>query len=139
MLLPLWITQESWDAFAEMRKTIRAKLTPYASQLILKELCKLKASGENPQTCLDQSTRNGWRDVWPERSLAPRLSVGQQDGTPPWEAQKQAQAVAADKAARAVADATAKELAARANEAPGKPNYNVRELRKTVNGAKYRE
>lgn len=48
-----------------MRKTIRAPITGYAQTLLMRELCKLKASGENPQDCLDQSTRNSWRDVYP--------------------------------------------------------------------------
>lgn len=64
-MIPVWITPESWDAFEEMRKKIKAPLTIYASKLIIRELCKLKAMGEDPQECLDQSIRNGWRDVYP--------------------------------------------------------------------------
>jgi hypothetical protein len=64
-MTPTWIEEESWSAFEEMRKKIKAPLTPYAGKLILRELCKLKAMGEDPQECLDQSIRNGWRDVYP--------------------------------------------------------------------------
>lgn len=64
---PLWITQESWEAFHEMRKKIKVPLTAYAEKLIVIELCRLKSAKEDPQACLDQSIRNGWRDVFPLR------------------------------------------------------------------------
>jgi hypothetical protein len=62
-----FIEPESWEAFKEMRKKIRAPLTYYAETLIARELVKLKASGQDPQACLDQSIMNGWRDVFPLR------------------------------------------------------------------------
>ena len=75
-MIPLWITQESWQAFEESRRKIKAPLTPYAGKLILAELCKLKASGEDPQACLDQTIRNGWRDVFPLRDKAMKAQHG---------------------------------------------------------------
>jgi hypothetical protein len=60
-----FISDESWTAFCEMRKKIRAPLTPYAERLILLELTKLKSAGHDPQKCLDQSIMLGWRDIWP--------------------------------------------------------------------------
>lgn len=66
-MIPTWITPESWAAFEEMRKKIKAPLTIYASKLVIRELVKLKSSGQDPQDCLDQSIRNGWRDVFPLR------------------------------------------------------------------------
>jgi hypothetical protein len=62
-----WIDPESWEAFREMRKKIKAPMTPYAEKLILKELIKLKQAGHDPQCCLDQSICNCWRDVFPLR------------------------------------------------------------------------
>jgi hypothetical protein len=62
-----WIDPASWQAFIEMRRKIKAPLTPYAEKLIMRELCKLKASGNDPQACLDQSIMLGWRDVFPVR------------------------------------------------------------------------
>jgi hypothetical protein len=81
-MIPLWITPESWQAFEEMRKKIKAPLTMYASKLIVSELCKLKASGDNPQDCLDQSIRNGWRDVFPVRDKQLKTRVSYESGTP---------------------------------------------------------
>jgi hypothetical protein len=64
---PHWISPESWQAFHEVRKRIKAPLTAYAEKLIIGELVRLKSSGEDPQACLDQSIRLGWRDVFPVR------------------------------------------------------------------------
>jgi hypothetical protein len=66
-MVPDWISTESWEAFCDMRKSMKHPLEPYAAKLIVVELCRLKAAGENPQACLDQSIRNGWRDVFRER------------------------------------------------------------------------
>lgn len=66
-MAPQWISSESWAAFVEMRRRIKAPLTQYAETLILRELVKLKSSGEDPQACLDQSIMLGWRDVFPLR------------------------------------------------------------------------
>lgn len=62
-----WIDPESWQAFCDMRKRIKAPLTPYAEKLIVRELVKLKSAGHDPQACLDQSIMNSWRDVFPVR------------------------------------------------------------------------
>jgi hypothetical protein len=62
-----WIEPEAWQAFHDMRKRIKAPLTPYAEKLIVRELVKLKTAGHDPQACLDQSIMNSWRDVFPLR------------------------------------------------------------------------
>jgi hypothetical protein len=62
-----WIAPDSWAAFLDMRKRIKAPLTPYAEKLIVRELVKLKTAGHDPQACLDQSIMLGWRDVFPVR------------------------------------------------------------------------
>ena len=62
-----WIDPESWEAFREMRRKIKAPLTPYAEKLVIRELVKLKTAGLDPQACLDQSIMLGWRDVFPVR------------------------------------------------------------------------
>jgi hypothetical protein len=64
---PTWIDPESWAAFHESRRKLKAPLTPYAERLIIGELVKLKCSGHDPQKCLDQSIMLGWRDVFPLR------------------------------------------------------------------------
>ena len=61
---PDWIDPEAWCAFHQMRAKIKAPLTAYAEKLIIGELVKLKGAGHDPQECLDQSIRNGYRDVF---------------------------------------------------------------------------
>ncbi len=63
--LPDWIDPAAWTGFAEMRKRIRAPLTERAVELTIKELAKFRADGVDANDILDQSTRNGWRGVFP--------------------------------------------------------------------------
>lgn len=65
--LPQYIDPEAWDGFTDMRRRIRAPLTPRAAKLILYELQRIKDAGHDPNAALDQSTMLGWRDVWPPK------------------------------------------------------------------------
>lgn len=65
--LPEWVDREAWEGFAAMRRRERHPLTPRAAKLVLNELTKLRSAGHAPTDVLDQSTRNGWRDVFPIR------------------------------------------------------------------------
>jgi len=56
-----------WLAFVEMRKKIRYPLTDHAGELVRRELQKLKDAGHDPVECLENSIRNGWRDVFEPR------------------------------------------------------------------------
>ena len=98
-----WIDPTSWQAFIEMRRKIKAPMTPYAEKLIMRELCKLKASGNDPQACLDQSIMLGWRDVFPVRdkglAKAPSHETWKPDDMTP------SQIESADKARRAAMSA----------------------------------
>lgn len=63
--LPAYVSQEAWNGFVEMRETIRKPLTPLATKRIIKSLEKLRASGEDVNAVLDQSTINNWMGVFP--------------------------------------------------------------------------
>lgn len=65
--LPEWVPVEAWSGFVAMRKHERHSLTPRAAKLVLNELGRLRDAGADPGAVLDQSTRNGWRDVFPIR------------------------------------------------------------------------
>jgi hypothetical protein len=75
---PTWISRESWDAFREMRRKIKAPLAnDYAEKRVIASLCRLKSAGQDPQACLDQSIELSWRGVFalrenPVASNAPR-------------------------------------------------------------------
>jgi hypothetical protein len=99
-----WIEPDSWAAFVEMRRKIKAPLTPYAEKLILRELCKLKAAGNDPQACLDQSIMNSWRDVFPLRDKG----ISKVPSHTTWQPEKgltEAEQVAANEARRAAMSA----------------------------------
>jgi len=63
--LPDWINKKTWDSFIEMRKGNRASPTGRAVELILKELEKLKAQGNDPNEVLEQSIMNNYKGVFP--------------------------------------------------------------------------
>ena len=63
--IPGWIDPELWKAFQEVRRNAKAKMTERAERLIITELDKLKGQGHNPSKVLEQSIRNGWKDVYP--------------------------------------------------------------------------
>jgi hypothetical protein len=65
IVLPLWIPEDAWNGFSEMRKKIRAPLTEHAITLTINELDKLRSKGFAPGDVLDQSTMKGWRGVFP--------------------------------------------------------------------------
>lgn len=65
---PDWVPAEPWSAFVDSRRKSRHPLTDRAAALIVTELAKLSAKGHEPGEVLDQSTRNGWRDVFPIRA-----------------------------------------------------------------------
>lgn len=64
---PDWMPADSWAGFVESRKKAKHPLTPRAADLITKKLLQLWQEGHEPAEVLDQSTRNGWRDVFPVR------------------------------------------------------------------------
>jgi hypothetical protein len=71
--LPEWVSSEAWSGFVEMRRKIRAPLTPRAITGIVGSLEKLREAGEDPNACLDQSTMHSWRGVFPLKNRDPAL------------------------------------------------------------------
>jgi len=77
---PEWINQESWTAYEEMRKEKKKVPTPKARALVVKELEKLRDAGNDPNECLDQSTRNGYTDVYSLKEKSNGLQTGGSGG-----------------------------------------------------------
>jgi hypothetical protein len=63
--LPSWIKKETWDAFLEMRRKIKKIPTEHAKKLLIKELEKLKNSGNEPNAVLNQSIMRNYTGVFP--------------------------------------------------------------------------
>lgn len=82
--LPTFIDHEAWAGFCEMRaaKGKRAPFTQRAAKLILKTLQTLKDNGHDPNASLDQSTQNGWSDVYePKQKTITKVSVREAEKT----------------------------------------------------------
>ena len=76
--IPTWIEKTAWDGFVEMRKKIRKPLTERAQALAIKKLEQHRNRGHDPNAILDQSTLNGWQDLY---ELKPNQG-GQRNGKP---------------------------------------------------------
>lgn len=65
-VVPEWVPKDSWDAFVEMRKSIRKPLkTDHAKKLLIAELSKLRDAGDDPKTVLQRSIMSSWAGVFP--------------------------------------------------------------------------
>jgi len=64
-IIPDWIDKELWEGFLEVRKEKKAASTEYALSLIIKDLEKFKAAGDNPNEVLKRSITNSWKGVFP--------------------------------------------------------------------------
>lgn len=63
--LPAWVDPAAWAGFVEMRAKSKHPLnTARARDGILADLAALRAQGQDPNACLDQSTKRGWRGVF---------------------------------------------------------------------------
>jgi hypothetical protein len=66
--LPEYIDSEIWEEFLKIRKQKKAINSIRAFKLLLTELEKLKAQGEDPNACMEQSIVNSWKDVYPKHA-----------------------------------------------------------------------
>lgn len=62
--LPAWIDPKVWHDFVEDRKERKQPMTERAMILTLRELDEFRKEGQDPNACLNQSIRNGWRGVF---------------------------------------------------------------------------
>lgn len=68
--LPEWLSHESFEAFEEHRKKLKAPMTPLAKSRLIAELSRLREDGNEPVAVLDQSILNGWKGVFPLKNQA---------------------------------------------------------------------
>lgn len=73
--LPDWLPAASWAGYLEMRKKQKKVPTERAIELVLMELTKLHAAGQDIAAVLDKSTVKCWTDVYPILQ-APRTTAG---------------------------------------------------------------
>ncbi|MHB1701196.1 MAG: DUF1376 domain-containing protein [Acidobacteriaceae bacterium] len=68
--LPDGIPHEAWAGFVAMRTKNRKPMTPRAVELLHAKLLRMQADGADIAAVLDQSTVNGWQDVFPLKQPA---------------------------------------------------------------------
>lgn len=61
---PDWLPLDAWQGFVDMRKKLKAPLTPRAITLLMGKLDELRTQGNDPGAVLDQSTERAWRGVF---------------------------------------------------------------------------
>ncbi len=75
-VLPDWIPAETWAAFLEVRKKLRAKGTDYAHKLLVNQLERIRDAGHDPIEAINTSIRSGWKDVYaPKPSNRPKAGL----------------------------------------------------------------
>lgn len=63
--VPDWIPSDAWNAYLKLRKAKRAKVTPEAVELLIRDLAKWRAEGKDVRAILEQSVKNGWTGIFP--------------------------------------------------------------------------
>lgn len=79
MPLPDWLPDQEWSDFQAMRQEmgVRGKLTAKAAELVIAELDKLRAAGNDPAEVLRQSVMNNWRGVFALKTARTTVSRNQ--------------------------------------------------------------
>lgn len=75
--LPDWLPLENWRAWLEVRQRVKAPNTVRALKLALGDLERLRAAGADPAAVLDQSTKRGWRALFPLKENAGSLKISE--------------------------------------------------------------
>lgn len=63
--LPDWMPIAAWNGYCEMRKKKKAVMTDRAIELRIRDLTAWRDEGQDIEAILDQSTANGWTDLYP--------------------------------------------------------------------------
>lgn len=62
---PDWVPAEAWEGWLTMRKKKRTPNTDYALHCAVKELERLRDTGNDPAEVLDRATARGWTGLYP--------------------------------------------------------------------------
>lgn len=67
MELPDWLPLDAWNGYLEMRKRQKKVPTQRAIELAIAKLARMRIEGQEVSAVLDQSTSNGWTDLYEVR------------------------------------------------------------------------
>jgi hypothetical protein len=75
--LPLWITPEAWDEYANMRKRIKKPLTELGARRLLNRCNELHAKGHDPSEALLVAADMHWHSVYPPKDMTIEAKAGE--------------------------------------------------------------
>jgi hypothetical protein len=64
MPLPAWIDADLWTEYVQQRKKDKKEMGPTATRQRLKRLYELKASGHDPNACIEEALNGHWLDFY---------------------------------------------------------------------------
>ncbi len=69
--LPDWLDPKLWELWKEHRssKAMAAPMSPYAMELCIKRLGKLKDAGYDPKAVIEQSIEMSWTGLFPVKEM----------------------------------------------------------------------
>ena len=79
--VPDFVDKELWNDFLDMRKKLRKPATDKAQELLIKDLGKLNADGDDPNEVLRQSIKNSWQGLFPLKGGQNGVYKGNPKGT----------------------------------------------------------
>lgn len=62
--LPPWLAKDMWEKWREFRRRIRKTMTVHAEELLLKDLARFHATGDDPVAIIEQSIKSGWQGLF---------------------------------------------------------------------------
>lgn len=62
--IPIWMPEDAWHAYVEMRREKKIKITPKAALMIFNKLRLWMDLGQDPKEVLEQSVMNGWTGIF---------------------------------------------------------------------------
>lgn len=70
IVLPDWLSEELWEAFKDMRRSIKKPITPYAQKLTIATLTGFHNRGLDANLALEISIQNSWKGVFEPKGNA---------------------------------------------------------------------
>ena len=74
--LPEWVPVDAWDAFVDMRRSIKKPLSDRAKALSIKKLDELRKAGSDPRLVLENSVMNSWQGLFDAKPPKRQIQVG---------------------------------------------------------------
>lgn len=60
-----WLPVDEWNEYKKFRVSIKAKMTPHAEKLAIRDLDKLRQEGHSPIEVINQSIKRNWKGFFP--------------------------------------------------------------------------